>query len=45
MAHVEEFESTRSDDEKTREVLFPAKIDSMFGVAPIVDSIIPATES
>lgn len=45
LAHVEEFETTRSDDEKAREILFPAEIDSMFGVAPVVDSIFPSTES
>lgn len=45
MSHVEEFESTRSDDEKTREVLFPKEINSMFGIAPVVDSILPSTES
>lgn len=45
MAHVEEFELTRTDDEKTREILFPAEINSMFGIAPVVDSIFPSTES
>lgn len=45
MAHVEEFEATRTDDEKFREILFPAEINSMFGVAPVKDSIIPSTES
>lgn len=45
MAHVEEFELTRSDHEKTREILFPAEINSMFGIAPVEDSIFPSTES
>lgn len=45
IAHVEEFEITRDDAEKTRKILFPAEIDSMFGVAPVNDSIIPSTES
>lgn len=45
MTHVEEFESTRSDDEKVREILFPTEIDSMFGISPVVHSILPATES
>lgn len=45
IAHVEEFEETRSDSEKTREILFPAKINSIFGIAPIMDSIIPSVES
>lgn len=45
IAHVEEFEITRTDAEKTRKVLFPVEIDSMFGIAPVNDSIIPSTES
>lgn len=45
IAHVEEFEVTRSDNEKTREILFPAEVYSMFGVAPVADSIFPSTEA
>ena len=45
IAHVEEFEITRSDEEKYREVLFPAEINSMFGIKPVEDTIIPSTES
>ena len=45
IAHAEEFEITRTDDEKIRKILFPVEIDSMFGVAPVKDSIIPSTES
>lgn len=45
MRHVDEFEATRIDEEKSREVLFPAEIDSMFGIAPVEDSILPSTES
>lgn len=45
IAHVEEFEVTRTDAEKTRAVLFPIKIDSMFGIEPVKESIIPSTES
>lgn len=45
IAHVEEFELTRTDAEKTRKVLFPEEIDSMFGITPVNDSIIPSTES
>ncbi len=45
ITHVDEFENTRSDDEKVREVLFPREINSMFGVAPVEDSILPSTES
>lgn len=45
IAHVEEFEITRDDAEKTRKILFPPEIDSMFGVVPVNESIIPSTES
>ncbi len=43
--HIDEFEATRGDEEKTRAVLFPKEIDSMFGVQPIQDSFIESTES
>lgn len=45
MRHIDEFEATRTDEEKSREVLFPAEIDSMFGIAPVKGSLIPSTES
>ena len=45
MRHVDEFEATRIDEEKSREVLFPAEIDSMFGIASVEDAILPSTES
>ncbi len=45
MAHIDEFESTRLREEKSREILFPAEINSMFGIAPIEDSFLPSTES
>lgn len=45
MAHVDEFEATRSDDEKCREILFPQEISSMFGIAPVEDTLLPSTES
>lgn len=45
MRHVDEFEATRIDEEKSREVLFPAEIDSMFCIAPVEDAILPSTES
>lgn len=44
MAHVEEFEATRGDDEKNREILFPVEINSMFGIASVDESLIPSTE-
>lgn len=44
LLHVDEFEATRTEEEKAREVLFPAKINSMFGIAPVEDFILPSTE-
>lgn len=43
--HVEEFKNTRCDEEKIREVLFPKKINSIFGIVPISNNILPSTES
>lgn len=45
LIHVEEFEATRMDTEKVRQVLFPKEIPSMFGIEPIDGSIMPLTES
>lgn len=45
MAHVDEFETTRFDEEKNRQILFPAEINSMFGIAPIKGYLLPSTES
>lgn len=45
IAHVDEFENSRLDDEKSRQILFPVEINSMFGVAPIKDSLYPSTEA
>ncbi len=44
IAHTEEFETTRGDNEKCREILFPKEINSMFGVVPMEESFIPSTE-
>ena len=44
MAHIEEFEATRGYDEKNREILFPVEINSIFGVVPVEESLIPSTE-
>lgn len=44
MAHIEEFEATRGDDEKNREILFPVETNSIFGVVPVEESLIPSTE-
>jgi len=43
LLHIDEFEQTRSDTEKCRQVLFPVEVCSMFGVAPQEGSIIPMT--
>ena len=43
--HVDEFEATRLDEEKSRAILFPPEIDSMFGITPVKESILPFTES
>lgn len=45
LAHIDEFEATRLDEEKNRMILFPEKMNSIFGVAPVDDSILPSTES
>ncbi len=45
IAHVEEFEETRTDEEKIREILFPTEINSMFGIAPVKNTFLPSTES
>lgn len=45
IAHIDEFEATRGDDEKIRQVLFPVEINSIFGIAPTKDSFLPSTES
>lgn len=45
ISHVDEFEATRLNEEKSREILFPAEINSMFGIVPINDSFLPSTES
>jgi len=45
LLHVDEFEHTRLDEEKTREVFFPAKINSMFGIEPVSESLLPMTEN
>lgn len=45
LTHIEEFEATRGDIEKNREILFPVEINSMFGIAPADGTILPSTES
>lgn len=43
--HIDEFEASRGEDEKIRQVLFPETINSIFGVSPVRDSLMPSTES
>lgn len=45
LVHIDEFEHSRLDEEKKRQILFPRKINSLFEVAPINDSFIPSVES
>ena len=45
ITHVNEFKITRDDGEKLREVLFPQEINSIFGIMPVTDYILPSTES
>ena len=45
IAHVDEFEATRTEKEKNREILFPSEINSMFGITPVKDFLLPSTES
>lgn len=45
LLHVHEFEGTRGDEEKVRQVLFPDQINSIFGLQPIKDHMMPYTES
>lgn len=45
IAHIDEFEATRLDEEKNRHVLFPRELNSMFGISSVRDSILPSAES
>ena len=45
MLHIDEFETTRGEDEKNRQVLFPKIINSMFGIKPIEEFLLPSTET
>lgn len=44
LLHIEEFELTRGDKEKVRQVLFPPEINSMFGVSAVRGFLLPSTE-
>ena len=43
--HINEFEATRPSEEKMRRVLFPAEINSLFGIEPLLKEFIPSVES
>lgn len=45
IAHIDEFEATRTEKEKNREILYPSEINSMFGITPVKDFLLPSTES
>jgi hypothetical protein len=45
LTHIDEFEATRLEEEKTRQALFPEKINSMFGISPVKDFLLPSVES
>lgn len=45
IAHVDEFEATRLDEEKCRKILYPIKLDSIFGIEPVQESFLPSIES
>lgn len=45
LAHIDEFEHSRQDEEKTRQILFPLEINSLFEVSPLSDSFFPSVES
>ena len=43
--HAKEFEATRGEEEKCRSILFPKVINSIFGIRPVEDSLLPSAES
>ncbi|WP_330111681.1 HNH endonuclease signature motif containing protein [Cetobacterium somerae] len=45
LTHIDEFKATRLDKEKSRYILFPKEINSMFGIEPIEGSFLPSVES
>ena len=45
LTHIQEFEATRGNGEKIRQVLFPEEINSIFGVSPVNDYLLPMTEA
>lgn len=45
LTHIDEFEQSRLDEEKKRQVLFPKEINSLFDVFPVDNSFIPSVDS
>ena len=38
LTHIDEFEESRLDEEKNRQILFPKEVNSLFGISPIKSS-------
>ena len=38
--HIDEFEKTRLDEEKNRQVLYPEEINSIFDIEPVIDHLL-----
>ncbi|MBP3513291.1 MAG: HNH endonuclease [Elusimicrobiaceae bacterium] len=45
LLHIDEFQQSRLDKNKERQVLFPKEINSLFEVCPMDNSFIPSVES
>ncbi len=45
ISHTKEFEETRLNEQKIRNILFPKEINSIFGISPISDYLLQSTES
>ena len=43
--HIDEFYFTREDEEKIRSVLFPEKVNSIFGLDSYMSGLLPSSES
>ncbi|AOO64226.1 HNH endonuclease signature motif containing protein [Sulfurospirillum halorespirans] len=43
--HIDEFYDTREDNEKIRTVLFPEEVNSIFGLEPCHEGMIPSVEA
>ncbi len=43
--HIDEFRDTREDSEKIRTVLFPEKVNAIFGLEPYLEGMLPSVEA